>query len=175
MVMPCLIPQGTPCRCCKVCCQQYCKPWLMTISSPNSEPRYTEWYHFNYCLRENTIQYSMLSVQHRNWKNKFSALSCYGPPPQKKGGGPVHTMQEQRGNRGIALLVFNLGTRLSWVVNFMTWQLYTPGKEPQYLVNSMAQCRPGSITYKISVPWRWVLDAVWQITVPEHQIVIMAK
>jgi len=65
---------------------------------------------------------------------------------------PVYTMQAQRGTRGIALLILNLGIRWSSVVNFTTWQLYAPGKEPQYPVNTMAQCHQGSITYKISVP-----------------------
>jgi len=43
---------------------------------------------------------------------------------------PVHTMQAQRGSRDIALLILNLGTRWSWMVNFTTWQLYARGRTP---------------------------------------------
>jgi len=38
---------------------------------------------------------------------------------------PVHTVKAYRGSTGIAPLSFNLGTRWTWVINFMPQPFYT--------------------------------------------------
>jgi len=42
---------------------------------------------------------------------------------------PVHALKAYSGSRGVAPLIFNLGTRWNWVVNFM------PGKKLRYQLN----------------------------------------
>jgi hypothetical protein len=41
-------------------------------------------------------------------------------------------MKAYWGSGGIAPRVFNLGTRLRWVVSFMPWPLYPQRKSPSY-------------------------------------------
>ena len=43
---------------------------------------------------------------------------------------PVHAMKVCKGSRGITPLIFNIGTRRTWVVNF-TLRPFTPVKEPR--------------------------------------------
>jgi hypothetical protein len=59
-------------------------------------------------------------------KNSHDRLSFSdnGPDLQVCTPESVHTAASYRGNRGIAPLILNLGTKWRWVVNFTTLQLY---------------------------------------------------
>lgn len=54
---------------------------------------------------------------------------CKGPAVPVHNYAPCH--DDMRGSGGIILCIFNLSTRGSWWVSFLTWPLYPLGKSPQ--------------------------------------------